>query len=341
MSDGSDTVARAKASVRLRKRDAGKGITSRRWWPWLVRGAKTAFFIAVAWLIVTQAKSIEWGDVFNTVRNRPLQGLWLATVPVAASYMLYSCFDLLGRHLTRHALPTREVVGITFISYAFNLNLGSLIGAAVLRYRLYSQRGLDAEEITRILANSIFTNWLGYLAVAGVIFLWSPLQLPPQWKIDGTGLHVLGAALLATVLVYLFLCVFFSGRRLVFRGHTLTIQTLRFALLQLLMSCTNWLLIASVLFILLEEKIPFTDVLCVFLITVVASLVVHVPAGLGVIEAVFVALLSHRMPTNELLAALLLYRTVYYLIPLALAALAYLVIEARAGVASMKDGDQS
>jgi glycosyltransferase 2 family protein len=116
----------------------------------------------------------------------------------------------------------------------------------------------------------------------------------------------------------------------------LTIQRLRFALLQLLMSSINWLLIASVIYLLLEREIAFTDVLCVFLITVVASLVVHVPAGLGVIEAVFVALLSHRMPASELLAVLLMYRAIYYLIPLALAMLGYVMIELKAGVAKGK-----
>lgn len=329
MSSASDSVDRVKSVIRSRK---GKGITEQPWWPWLVRLAKTAFFIVVAYLIVTQARAIQWGDVFDAVRKRPLLSSGLAAIPAAASYALYSCFDLLGRHLTRHNLRWHEVAGITFISYAFNLNLGSLIGAAVTRYRLYSRRGLNADAIARIIGTSIFTNWLGYLAVAGFIFLWSPLQLPPQWKIDSAGLHILGGVLLATVLIYLGLCIFFSERRLVIRGHVLTIQRLRFALLQLVMSGANWLLIASVIYLLLEQKIAFSDVLCVFLITVVASLVVHVPAGLGVIEAVFVALLSHRMPSSELLAALLMYRAIYYLIPLGFAALGYAVIELRAGI---------
>ncbi len=333
MSGASNSIDRVKAVIRPRK---GKGLTAQPWWPWLVRVAKTAFFVLVAYLLVTQARAIQWGDVFDAVRKRPLQSLWLAAIPAAASYALYSSFDLLGRHLTRHALRWREVAGITFISYAFNLNLGSLIGAAVMRYRLYSRHGLNADAIARIIGTSIFTNWLGYLAVAGFIFLWSPLQMPPQWKIDSLGLHVLGGILLATVVAYLVMCIFFSERRLVVRGHVLTIQRLRFALLQLLMSCANWLLIASVIYLLLEREIAFTDVLCVFLITVVASLIVHVPAGLGVIEAVFVALLSHRMPSSELLAALLMYRAIYYLIPLALAVLGYAAIELKAGVAKGK-----
>ena len=55
------------------------------------------------------------------------------------------------------------------------------------------------------------------------------------------------------------------------------------------------------------------------LVAAVAGVIAHVPAGLGVLEAVFIALLSHRVPQAELLAALLAYRALYYLVPLALA----------------------
>ena len=70
--------------------------------------------------------------------------------------------------------------------------------------------------------------------------------------------------------------------------------------------------------------------LSVLLIAAVAGVITHVPAGLGVLEAVFVALLSHQVPKGELLGALLAYRAVYYLGPLVLATAAYLLVEARA-----------
>ena len=61
-----------------------------------------------------------------------------------------------------------------------------------------------------------------------------------------------------------------------------------------------------------------------------AGVITHVPAGLGVLEAVFVALLSHQLPQHELLAALVAYRVTYYLAPLAIAAATLLVMESRA-----------
>lgn len=328
MSGMSDAIGRTAASSRPDER--GK-LARKRWWKWLKRLLQTSFLVVVAWLIVRQAGTIEWQEVFDAMQQQSLQWLGLALLPTLASHLLYSSFDLLGRHLTRHGLSTAKVMGITFISYAFNINLGSIIGAAVLRYRLYARQGLQADAIARIIGTSIFTNWFGYLALAGAVFLVSPLQLPPQWKIDGTGLHLLGAVLLILASVYLAVCALLAGRCITFRGHAVTIQRLRFALLQLAMSSANWMLMAGIVYLLLERQIAYTDVLCVLLIAVVAGLIVHVPAGLGVVEAVFVALLSYRLAASELLAALLTYRFLYYLVPLALASLGWLIIEVRAG----------
>ncbi|MET0542138.1 MAG: UPF0104 family protein, partial [Variovorax sp.] len=66
--------------------------------------------------------------------------------------------------------------------------------------------------------------------------------------------------------------------------------------------------------------------------------ITHVPAGLGVLEAVFVALLSHRLPQGEILAGLIGYRALYYLAPLAIATVAYVVMEVRARRARRQRG---
>lgn len=66
-----------------------------------------------------------------------------------------------------------------------------------------------------------------------------------------------------------------------------------------------------------------------FLVAAIAGVVTHVPAGLGVLEAVFVTLLPSRVPKEELLAVLLAYRAIYYLAPLVVAAVIYVLFEAR------------
>jgi uncharacterized membrane protein YbhN (UPF0104 family) len=300
------------------------------WWPWARRAAVWGFFALIAWLLVRQARTIEWEDVLDAIRALPATALLAAAALAACSFALYSTYDLLGRHLTRHRLGTGTVMGVTFISYAFNLNLGSLVGGVAFRYRLYSRLGLANDTITRVLGFSMLTNWLGYLVVAGAAFCFWPMTLPPDWKIDSEGLRILGAVLLMVALAYLVLCATSRGREWRVRGHELRVPGLAMALLQLAMSCANWSLMGGVIWFLLQGQVEYTQVLAVLLVAAVAGVVTHVPAGLGVLEAVFVALLSHEVPQAQLLGALLAYRGLYYLLPLGVATLGYLVTEARA-----------
>src|SRR5690606_30671706 len=259
--------------------------------------------------------------------ERSFAVLWPAALLAGASYTLYGCFDLLGRYLVGHALRVWQVMAVSVVSYVFNLNLGSLVGGVAFRYRLYSRLKLDNGEITRVVATSMATNWLGYMLLAGVLFWLHPLALPPTWKIDSAQLHLLGIPLFGVVVAYLLLCAVYGGREFSWRSHQVTLPSLSFGIVQLALSCGNWMLMGTLVWFLLQQKIAYVDVLSVLLLAAVAGVITHVPAGLGVIEMVFVALLSHRLPTDELLAGLLLYRTLYYFIPLSLAAISYLLME--------------
>jgi uncharacterized membrane protein YbhN (UPF0104 family) len=221
------------------------------------------------------------------------------------------------------------VMTVTFISYAFNLNLGAMVGGIAFRYRLYSRHGLDTETVTRVLAMSMLTNWLGYVLLAGLAFWWSPISPPPDWDIDASGLDILGIVLFSAAVAYVLMCALSRRRTWTIKGYELTLPSLRLALLQLAMSSANWLLIGGVMFVLLEQKVAFPTVLGVLLVAAIAGVITHVPAGLGVLEAVFLALLSHQVPASELVAALLTYRAVYYLGPLLVATLVYFLVEAR------------
>lgn len=304
-----------------------RNLRARAWWPWAKRALTLAFFAAVAYLLYNQTQEVEWDQVVAGMRRRAGSELLLAAVLAAASYLLYSCFDLLGRHSTGHHVRTPQVMLIGFISYAFNLNMGALVGGVGFRFRLYSRMGLDAETVTRVLSLSVLTNWLGYVLLAGTVFAIAPPALPPSWELGRQALRLLGIALLAIIAAYLLLCGFARRRWFEVRGRRLTLPSIRLASLQLAMSSLNWLLIASIVHVLLPDGIGFPMALSVLLAAAVAGAIAHVPAGLGVLEAVALAMLAARAPASGVLAALFTYRVIYYLAPLAIAALAYLALE--------------
>ncbi len=79
----------------------------------------------------------------------------------------------------------------------------------------------------------------------------------------------------------------------------------------------------AALWVVLQTQVPYPAALATVMLGAVAGLVLRVPAGLGVLESVGVALLAtDTLPKTAVLAALLAYRALYYFLPLLLGALA-------------------
>jgi len=305
-------------------------LRERAWWPWLTRGALVLFAAVVVGLLIWQATRVDWPAVFAAMAATPARVLLAAGAVALGGHLLYSTFDLLGRRYTGHHLAAQACMLVTFISYAFNLNFGAIVGSAAIRLRLYTRLGLRTPVILRVMGLSMWTNWFGYLALAGVAFVGLTLPLPAGWHVGEGALRVTGGVLLALALAYLLACASVRpGRVWHWRGHELWLPTPRLSLVQLAVGVANWLLIAGVIWVLLQGRVAFAVVVGVFLVGVVVGILTRVPAGLGVQEAVFVALLSPQVPAADMLAAMLTYRALYYWAPLLLAGLAYAGLEAR------------
>jgi glycosyltransferase 2 family protein len=294
-----------------------------------LKGLFVVFLLFVAVLLVRYARSVDWAHVGQAIAGYRTTTLIAAAALTMGSYLLYCGYDLAARVYSHHALSTRRVMVITLISYAFSLNIGAVIGSAGFRYRLYSRSGLNVGTINRIVAFSISTNWLGYAAVAGTVFAAHVLSPPPDWEIDTTGLRLLGFALLAVVVAYLIACRVSHGRVFHLRGRHFRLPSLRLALLQLMLASANWSVMAALLFVLLGQQVAYPVVLGVLLLSAVATAIAHIPAGIGVLEAVFLALLGHLVPQPQLFASLLVYRAFYYLVPLLLGVVLYAAFEAK------------
>ena len=308
-----------------------------RGWP-AVRGALAALlFGVVLWLLWRYAQRVDADAVLAALRAYPLPTLAAAAACAAASHATVWSYELIGRREVGHRLSTGKVAAVAFVVYAFNLCLGSWVGAVAMRYRLYSRFGLAAATITRVLALSVVTNWVGFLLLAGTLFLLRPPELPATWVVGSAGLRFVGAVFLGLAFAYLALCFGAERRYWTLRGHGFTLPSGRVALLQFGLACTNWLLIAALLWLLLGKRVDVLLVLSVLSIAALAGVISHVPAGLGVIEAVFVALLSPPVPEPQLLAALLGYRALYYFAPLSAAVCVYLVLEVQARRAAMSN----
>jgi glycosyltransferase 2 family protein len=298
-------------------------------WRTAMRVTFAVFLVAVGVLLWRAAQSIDWSGVTAAIAGYSLPTLASAVALTLASYLVHCGYDLAARRYAHHTLSTRRVMVIAFISYAFSLNIGALIGGTGFRFRLYAYSGLGVGATSRAVVFSVSSNWLGYLLLTGALFVTHSTPIPPQWNVGTSGIEALGLAMLATMLAYLVACRLSHGRVFHFRGRHFRLPTLTLGIVQLALSSANWAIQAAVIYVLLPDHISYAIVLGTLLVAAIASALAHIPAGIGVIEAVFIALLGHLAPPAHLLAALLAFRAVYYLVPLLIAVGLYVAFEAR------------
>lgn len=300
------------------------------WRKWVKPLLTLLFLLLVPALLYVLARNLDWNEVKHSLHAYSTGTLLLGLILALVSYAVFSAYDLLGRTYTGHHLPARQVLPVAFVCYAFNLNFTTWVGGVALRYRLYKRLGLDTPTVTKIITLGIITNWVGYMALAGGVFALRMVKLPQSWVLGVTGLQIIGVLLLALAAGYVYACGFARRRTWTWRQHAVTLPSLRLALIQVALGATNWALMAALIFWLLPRELFYPSILGILLISCMAGVIAHIPAGLGVLEAVFLALLHGQLGQGTLVAALLGYRTLYFLIPLVLAVLTYLVLEKRA-----------
>lgn len=294
-----------------------------------MRVARTAViflvFAGALWLLRRELMHYDFAEIRNAIGRIPARRIGLALALMVVNYLVLVGFDWLAIREIGRALPLRRVALASFVGFAISYNFGALLGGTSVRYRLYSSWGLSAVEILRLVLMLGITFWFGVLALAGVLFVVDPFPIPAGLVASGVSLpfetvRPLGYALLAFTVVYLAIVVFWR-RPIRFRGFQVMIPSVSTSLLQLLVSGGDLLVAGSVLFVLLppEFGLSYLEFTGIYVLAVVAVILSHVPAGVAVFEVVILNLVQDEWK-GEVLAALVLFRAIYYLLPLLLAA---------------------
>jgi phosphatidylglycerol lysyltransferase len=280
-----------------------------------------AVFIAALWLLHRSLDDSRLHEVLGYIGALSPGHIAAAALFTIAGYVALTGYDVLALRYVQRPLPYRETALTSFISYAFthNLGFGALTGGSV-RYRLYSLAGLNGLEITAVIAFCGLTFALGSMVIAGVVLAAAPARLAGLEGLAPVLVRLAGLLLLALVAAWLI----GNGirRRPVTIGRwSLTPPSARLTTQQILLSCFEHMLTAAALYQLLPagNGLSYPALLGIYVIAIVASVVSHVPGGLGVFETVIVMFLP-GVPPAQVLGALLAFRLVYYLLPLAVAA---------------------
>jgi len=300
---------------------------------WMRRGKwllSVVFLVAVVWIVVDRGKELDWVEIGEALHAYSVPLVASAFALAMLGYLACSAYDLLARRYVKHDIPTPTVLAIAFVSYAVNLNVGALLGGIGFRYRLYSRYGVGTAQTTQIIGLSVLTNWAGFIMLAGLVLLIAPPQLKSSWHMGQAALQGAGVLLLGIVAAYLAFCAVFHGRKREIRGVEFQCPSLPYAGAQLALSSTNWLAASASVFLLMPAHVSFPAVMIAFMASGLGGLIVRLPAGIGVLEGTFIALLGGSVGHGRLMAALLAFRAVYYIAPLIAALVLHLALEMRA-----------
>jgi len=321
------------------------------------------FSVVILGVVLWRLPSLDWAGAWRAAQALPAVALAAAALVAMLGHLNYGAFDWLAQRWLGLPVPAWRMAWSGTVSYAFTLNLGSLIGGAAVRWRLLAAAGVSAADTTRVVSLAVLTNWLGYAAVTGLL-LGAGRERPPtvtsasaaapaqvfgkrvgvddlqayaQHLIDwlhSPAARGVGAVLLAAVGLWLALVAWRRQPWAPLARAGLQPSTRWLPVLQIGLGASNWLWMAGVMGCLLglqtAHPVPFAQVLGAQVLASLAGLVARVPGGLGVFEAVYLVMLGQQVEAAALLGALLVFRALYFLLPLLLALPGYAWLSHRA-----------
>ncbi|MBO3276456.1 bifunctional lysylphosphatidylglycerol flippase/synthetase MprF [Pseudomonas schmalbachii] len=288
-------------------------------------------------------REIDPDSLHDAVLAVPTSALLGALGAAVIGFIILLGYEWSASRFAGVKLPTPLLLTGGFTAFAIGNAVGlSILSGGSVRYRLYARNGVSAGEVARM---TLFASLsLGcalppLAALAALSDLGSAAQALhlPQWLV---------AVLAVGVLLFCGLLVIGIERRRLpeqpspdshlvrVARRTIRLPGLRLSLLQLLITALDVAAAATVLYLLLPEAPPFGAFLLVYLIALAAGVLSHVPGGVGVFEAVLLAAFANQLGAAPLAAALLLYRLIYVVLPLIVACLLLLVLEARRALAT-------
>ena len=293
-------------------------------WPVIGIGA----VVLSLWLLFRELRGLSVADVETAFAAIPASRWLLAVVSTLVAYLALAWYDRIALLHLGFKLSWRFISAVSFTTYALSHNIGmSMFSGAMVRYRAYSTKGLTIGDVGVLVAFCSFTFALGTILLGGLVLVFEPGIVQRLFQVEPLLARLAGAAML------LFVALYVGGAALHLKPlsvgtYKLVYPRLPIAMRQLLAGPLELMGAAGIIWCALpaDHNPGFFIVLGVFLASFSAALLSHAPGGIGVLELVFVAALPDT-PRADVVAALLVFRLLYLVIPLLLGVVAVVVFE--------------
>jgi uncharacterized membrane protein YbhN (UPF0104 family) len=277
-------------------------------------------------LIHRALRDLSLGEVWQVLADLAFGHVVVAVLLTMASFITLTLSETIGVRSTGRRLPYRQIALTSFLALSIGHTLGfAALSSGAIRLRLYTQFGLSPGAVVQIMAMCAVTVVLGLAMLAGMSTVLNQALSGQILDLAPATTTVVGCVLFAVAAGYV-IAVALAPRVLHIRDHALHLPSVRLALAQLAIGALDGLLVAGVLHQSLSAAgvdVSYLTVAIVYALATVAAIILHVPGGLGVIEAALLAV----VPSAACAAALVAFRLVYYLAPFAAGCLVFAAVE--------------
>ncbi len=278
--------------------------------------------IAIAAVVLYRIlHDIELSEVVEALRATEAHQIGLAALFVAAGYFTLTFYDLFAlRTIGRNDVPYRVAALAGFTSYSIGHNVGaSVFTGGAVRYRIYSHWGLSAVEVAKICFIAGLTFWLGNATVLGSGIVIAPQAAGAIDQLPAWLNRIMAVAILIVLTAYV-IWVWRAPRQIGRSNWQVTLPNGPLTLLQIAIGIVDLGCCAFAMWVLMpdEPHISFVTLAVIFVSATLLGFASHAPGGIGVFDAAMLIALW-QFDREDVLAGLLLFRLVYYVIPFGLA----------------------
>ncbi|GLH79617.1 membrane protein [Bradyrhizobium sp. SSBR45G] len=290
-------------------------------WKRLGIAASLAIIAFAITTLVRTLKGVDGGVILTALTEIPPGHIALAALCVVGAFCTLTFYDYFAlRTIGKKHVPYRIAAMSAFTSYSIGHNIGATVftGGAI-RFRIYSDYGLSAIDVAKICFLSGLTFWLGNLFVLGIGMTLHPAaatsmdQLPPAVN------QLIAVGIILAIFAYLgWLAVGKNRRQLGQNGWKVVLPSAQLTLVQILIGVVDLGFCALAMYLLVPSNPPidFLSLSVVFILATLLGFASHAPGSIGVFDAAMLVALP-QFGREQLLATLLVFRVLYFVIPFA------------------------
>ena len=283
--------------------------------------------IAIVCLAVTSLvrtlKGVDTWVIMTALTEIPAAHIALAALCVVGAFCTLTFYDYFAlRTIGKNHVPYRIAALSSFTSYTIGHNLGATVftGGAI-RFRIYSEYGLNAIDVAKICFISGLTFWLGNTFVLGIGMIWHPQAASAMNLLPDAVNRLIGAGGIAGIVAYLvWLSMGRNRRQLGKDGWKVVLPSAKLTLLQIAIGVVDLGFCALAMYLLIptDPGIDFVSLAVVFILATLLGFASHAPGSLGVFDAAMLVALP-QFGREQLLATLVVFRILYFMIPFGIA----------------------